>query len=32
VLQEMSERPDDSGPGLSAQFSSDAAAALDNLF
>jgi predicted regulator of Ras-like GTPase activity (Roadblock/LC7/MglB family) len=32
VLHEMSERPADEGPGLSAQFSSDAAAALDNLF
>jgi predicted regulator of Ras-like GTPase activity (Roadblock/LC7/MglB family) len=32
VLNEMAERPADSGPRLSEQFSSDAAAALDNLF
>ena len=32
VLQEMSERPAEQAPRLSAQFSSDAAAALDNLF
>ena len=32
VLAEMASRPADAGPGLSEQFSSDAAAALDNLF